>query len=86
MNANRTSLMNTTLLTKEKKKYSSLVIKYYKNLEDLNKWGIAQDKIQTIDQSKAFFNLAYAKSIMFQKDSSVVQDKLDQYVYMMQWF
>ncbi|CAD8185280.1 unnamed protein product [Paramecium octaurelia] len=64
----------------EKRKEDLFVIK------DLQKWGLNQEQQLKVDINKCFNDLKYAKEIMLPKDTFYVDEKRDQYVYMLNKF
>ncbi|CAD8110695.1 unnamed protein product [Paramecium primaurelia] len=54
--------------------------------KDLQKWGLNQEQFLQIDLNKCFTDLKYAKEIMLPKDTYQVDEKRDQYVYMLNKF
>ncbi|CAD8122621.1 unnamed protein product [Paramecium sonneborni] len=55
-------------------------------LKDLQKWGLNQELQSKIDISKCFTDIKYAKEIMLPKETFYVNEKKDQYVYMLNHF
>ncbi|CAD8121659.1 unnamed protein product [Paramecium sonneborni] len=55
-------------------------------LKDIQKLGLNQELLQKIDINKCFTDLNYAKEIMLPEESFQVNEKKDQYVYMLNHF
>ncbi|CAD8104183.1 unnamed protein product [Paramecium primaurelia] len=55
-------------------------------LKDFQKWGLNQELQSKIDINRCFTDLKYAKEFMLPKETFYVNEKKDQYVYMLNHF
>ncbi|CAK61646.1 unnamed protein product (macronuclear) [Paramecium tetraurelia] len=55
-------------------------------LKDLQKWGLNSEIQSKIDINRCFTDIKYAKEIMLPKETFYVNEKRDQYVYMLNHF
>ncbi|CAD8111973.1 unnamed protein product [Paramecium sonneborni] len=55
-------------------------------IKDLQKWGLNQEQQEKVDINKCYTDLKYAKEIMLPKDTYYVDEKRDQYIYMLNKF